>query len=161
MISRLPKRIVASANAPYEAQEGRWYSSVRLVCTFLQKNPSKFIKWSQCCGTLIICCGSCSDLVKVLVPVPDPDNIKAKFSKNKKKLQRILHFQCPKKLTSQKVGLILDFFTSLLHFMLDPNPLVSRSGTGNVMHYRSGSAKLKSYGRFRFRFHNTEWSVKM
>ena len=89
MISRLPRRIVARANAPYEAQEGRWYSSVRLVCTFLQKNPSKSIKRSQCCGTVMIYSSfrfRGKRLVLVSAPVPDTDE---HFSKNKKITQNL------------------------------------------------------------------------
>ncbi len=61
----------------------------------------------------------------------------SKFFQKQKKLQRILPFQCPKKLTSQKFG--ISFYVDSTP---DPNPLEN----GNVMHSRSGSAKLKRYG---------------
>jgi hypothetical protein len=77
----------------------------------------------QCCGTVMICCGSDSDFGKVLVPVPDPDNIE-QFSEKTKKIPKILPFQCQKQLISQKVGLsffIFDFFI-ILHPYPNPDP---------------------------------------
>ncbi len=65
-------------------------------------SASKFILLTgmQCCGTVLIFCGSSSGYGRVSVPVPDPDNISAVFgsrvmTKNCKILllrKKILHF---------------------------------------------------------------------
>jgi hypothetical protein len=58
---------------------------------FLIKKKKLFQCYNQCCGAVLICCGSGSDFGKVLVPGPvpaDPDNIE-QFSNNKKFVQNL------------------------------------------------------------------------
>jgi len=64
----------------------------------------------------MICCGSGSDLGKVLVlvPAPDPDNIKHSFPKTIK-LHKILPFQFQNQLISWKAGLSFLVFLALFN----------------------------------------------
>ncbi len=85
------------------------YSFLFVACT------SKISQ--QCCGTVNICCGSGSDFGKVLVPVPDPDNIEHSFPTTKN-LHKVLPLQCQNQLYfPESCPLMFDFLTFLFHLM--------------------------------------------
>jgi hypothetical protein len=75
-----------------------------------------------------------SDFVKVLVPVPDPDNIYHSFPTTKN-LYKILPFQCQNRHFSQEVGLSILFINCFIPFYF-----------GSTYKSDSGSAKARSYG---------------
>ncbi len=104
----------------------------------------------QCCGTIMICCGSGSYLRKVLVPapvpVPDPDYL-AQFSTTKISILPLLDQHC----FPESWPLIFYFLTFALHFMMDPgsNPALEPDPEYMIQFRFSYGKKL------RFLFYNT------
>jgi hypothetical protein len=82
----------------------------------------------------MICCGSGYDYRKVLIPVPvpapapapvpapDPSNIHHSFPKTKNFAQNLTFLMSEAAYFSESWPLIFNFFTFLLHSMLDPDP---------------------------------------
>jgi hypothetical protein len=69
---------------------GKYFLHKKLLISSLKygfgiRDPGKTYPDPQCCGTVMIFCGSGSgsDIGKVSVVVPDPDNIKQSFSTTK------------------------------------------------------------------------------
>ncbi len=93
----------------------------------------------QCCGTVMIC----SDVGKVLVPVPESDNMKHSFPTSKNSY-KFLPFECQNQHFFPESLLI--FFDFVTFWSRSKSGSGTGSGTRIIMH--SGSAKAKSYGYY-------------
>jgi hypothetical protein len=71
------------------------YVNLTAFCLDKHSRLTDCFSHNQCCRTVMIYCGSGSDFGKLLVPVPDPNNIWHSFP-NKKNWHKILPFQCQK-----------------------------------------------------------------
>jgi hypothetical protein len=103
-----------------------------LCFTATVNDVSMYIRY-QCCGTVMIYCGSGFYFGKVPaavsapvpapvpIPVPDPD-LFGSFSTKTKNVQNIAFSMIEQHCFSESWPLIFDFFTIVLHFMLDPGP---------------------------------------
>jgi hypothetical protein len=109
----------------------------------------------QCCGTVMICCGSgsFSDIGKVLVPIPAPapesdqDNIYCSTVFQKQKYYKFLPFNVRSSLFPRKLASHFWFFYFFVTFYAGSgSKSCFRIGSGAVMSSGSGSAEAKSYG---------------
>jgi hypothetical protein len=112
----------------------------------LLRFPFRFLLWKSFSSGCGCGCGSDSGSGSRL--------ILHSFSTTTKTVQNLAFSMLKQHWLPESWPPIFDFFTFVLHFMLDPGPNpVPGSGTRTRMHY--GSGKKLRFFRFRFRFHNT------